>query len=93
MHHKYCKAYHLRDLRLFRDWSQHAKMGESDLSDDSVVYLRDDFTVVTVPILPDAQVIWDSNTVEWQEFCHATLGFAIPEDLQPLYEEQGASSA
>jgi len=82
---KYCKAYYLKDLRLFGGWTEKREENESDLSDDDVVYLWDDFTVVRSPVLPGG-VIFDEVTPQWQEFCQTTLQFEIPEDLRYAYE-------
>lgn len=78
---KYCKAYHLRDLRQFHAWEEILGEGEDALTDDAIVYLQDDLTVVKSPVLPDTGVIWSSVTAEWQEFCQKTLHFKIPADL------------
>lgn len=89
---KYCKAYHLKDLRQFSAWTEKRDENEPDLSDDDVVYLWDDFTVVRSPIIPDKGLIFDEITPEWRDFCQQTLLFAIPEDLRYAYkasEEQG----
>ena len=43
---KYCKAYHLKDLRQFSSWIEKLEENEPELSDDDIVYLWDDFTVV-----------------------------------------------
>jgi hypothetical protein len=84
---KYCKAYYLRDLRQFSGWTEKREESESELSDEDVVYLWDDFVVVRSPVLPGG-VIFDQVTAEWQDFCHATLGFEIPEDLRYAYEKK-----
>ena len=83
----YCKAYHLKDLRQFHNWSEQAKEGEADLADDAIVYLWDDFTVVTTPVSSETDMLWDQVTPDWQEFCQTTLRFEIPEDLRYAYEE------
>ncbi len=92
MTRKYCKAYHLKDLRQFSHWVE--KSEESELKDDDIIYLWDNFTVVKSPIIPDKGILFDQVTPEWQDFCKTTLHFAIPEDLRYAYktdEEQGAS--
>ena len=91
MMRKYCKAYHLRDLRQFSGWTEKKEANESDLSDDDVVYLWDDFTVVRSPVIPDKGLVFDTVTPEWQSFCATTLQFEIPEDLRYAYEQPGAS--
>src|SRR5215472_414263 len=83
---KYCKAYYLKDLRVFEGWSEQREEKEAELTDEDVVYLWDDFVVVRSPVLPGG-VIFDQVTEVWQEFCHTTLGFEIPEDLRYAYEQ------
>ena len=82
---KYCKAYYLKDLRQWGFWAEKREEGESELTDEDVVYLWDDFVVVRSPVLPGG-VIFDQVTPQWQEFCKTTLGFEIPEDLRYAYE-------
>ena len=82
---KYCKAYYLKDLRQFHGWTEKREDNESELTEEDVVYLWDDFTVVRSPVLPGG-VIFDEVTPQWQEFCQATLHFEIPEDLRYAYE-------
>lgn len=89
---KYCKAYHLKDLRQFKDWSEKQEENEPALTDDDVVYLWDDFTVVKSPVIPDKGLIFDQVTPQWQEFCQQTLQFAIPEDLRYAYEQSDAQN-
>jgi hypothetical protein len=83
----YCKAYHVKDLRQFPGWSERAKEDEAHLADEAVVYLWDDFTVVTTPVSSEPDMLWDQVTPDWQEFCQMTLRFEIPEDLRYAYEE------
>lgn len=83
---KYCKAYYLKDLRQYTDWSETGEEGAPTLSDEDVVYLWDDFTVVKSPVLPGG-VIFSDVTPEWKNFCETTLQFSIPEDLRYAYEE------
>lgn len=84
---KYCKAYYLKDLRQFRTWAEKPEENAPELSDDDVVYLWDDYTVVRSPIIPDKGLLFDSVTSEWQEFCQTKLKFEIPEDLRYAYEQ------
>jgi hypothetical protein len=84
---KYCKAYHLKDLRQFHTWIEKCGENEEELSDNDVVYLWDDFTVVRSPVIPDKGLLFDEITSEWQTFCQETLKFAIPEDLRYAYEQ------
>jgi hypothetical protein len=96
---KYCKAYYLKDLKVFTSWAGSCKEEASLLTDDDVVYLWDDFTVVKSPVIPDDGLLFDAVSPEWQEFCKTTLHFEIPEDLRYAYEssedqngEQGTQS-
>lgn len=84
---KYCKAYHLKDLRQFGGWTEKREAQAPELSDEEIVYLWDDFTVVTSPIVPEEGVIFDTITPEWQEFCQHQLHFVIPEDQAYAYEQ------
>lgn len=83
----YCKAYHLKDLRQFRLWKEKRDENEPELSDDAIVYLWDDFTVVRSPVIPDKGLLFDDVTQEWQNFCKETLQFVIPEDLRYAYTQ------
>lgn len=85
--HKYCKAYHLKDLRQFPAWGAQNQEDE-ELTDETIVYLWDDFTVVKSPVLANQGVLWQSVTPEWEAFCHETLHFEIPEDLRYAYEQE-----
>jgi hypothetical protein len=83
---KYCKAYHLGDLRRYPLWQEHPTDATlSTLTDDTVVYLWDDFTVVESPVLQQGN-LFDAVTPEWKTFCTEMLHFAIPEDLQYAYQ-------
>lgn len=84
---KYCKAYHLRDLRQFNAWQEKRTANDQELSGDTIVYLWDDFTVVTSPIHKES-VLFEHVTPEWQHFCTSVLQFEIPEDLRYAYAEQ-----
>lgn len=82
--HKYCKAYKLGNVRQFRGWAEKRQEGDLELSDESICYLWDNFTVVKSPV-QSTGVLFDTVTPEWQEFCTAVLKFEIPEDLQYAY--------
>ncbi|GCF08353.1 hypothetical protein [Dictyobacter arantiisoli] len=88
---KYCRAYHLKDLRQFSAWEEKGEENEPELTDDDIVYLWDDFTVVRSPVIPDKGLIFGEITPQWQEFCKETLKFEIPEDLRYAYEPNSAS--
>lgn len=84
---KYCKAYHLKNLRQFSGWTEQSTEQEPELTDDDICYLWDDFIVVRSPV-QEQGVIFDRVTPEWQEFCKTTLHFEIPEDLRYAYENE-----
>jgi hypothetical protein len=82
---RYCKAYHLKDLRLFEGWVERRGENNTELTDDTIVYLWDDFTVVESPVQND-KVLFDEITPEWRNFCEMTLRFEIPQDLTKAEE-------
>jgi hypothetical protein len=85
--HKYCKAYHLKDLRPFSAWSELQVEDGDELTGDTVVFLWDDFTVVKSPVMTDQGTIWNNVTPEWEIFCKEVLQFEIPEDIRYAYEQ------
>lgn len=88
---KYCKAYSLKKLRKFSQWTECAentkrenksvedKEFESNrqLTDDDFLYLQENY-IVTDGIFKDENIIFSNITSEWKEFCHNTLAFEIP---------------
>lgn len=85
---KYCKAYTLGDLRQYSHWQEcRVKENEPDFTDNTIVYLWDDFTVVESPV-SEQRNIFNNVTPEWQEFCKQTLQFAILENLQYTYQPE-----
>jgi hypothetical protein len=88
----YCRAYYLRDMRRFPQWSEGCvnwqetstaaggNVGEVPPTGDEVVYLHLDLTV-TKSLWHDESVIFSQRTPEWEEFCDQDLGFAVPDDL------------
>lgn len=85
MPRKYCKAYILKDLRQFSGWTEKREVNEPEMKDEDIVYLWDDGTVVTSPVIPDKGIVFEQVTPAWQEFCQTVLQFAIPEDLRYAY--------
>lgn len=88
----YSKAYVLKDLRGFDGWAENAREGADELTDDSVVFVQDDLTVVDEKMLfedtiEDKDYIYNAGTDEWKKFCKETLEFEIPEDLRYAYEQ------
>jgi hypothetical protein len=87
---EYCKAYYLRDLKQFADWPAEANLTavkdskesdeETDGDEQRVVFIHQDFTV-TASMRHDEEIIFNSITPEWQQFCFGTLAFRVPDDL------------
>ena len=88
---KYCKAYPLKKLRTFSQWSERTENTrkekqeidgqevevERKLTDDAFLYLQENY-VVTDGIFIDENIIFDDVTSEWFDFCQNTLEFEIP---------------
>lgn len=83
---KYCKAYHLRELRQYPGWEENRTAQSLALGDESIVYLWDDLTVATSPIHQNS-LIFQQITPQWQDFCTQTLRFSIPDDLHFAYAQ------
>lgn len=81
---RYCKAYHLKDLRQFGDWSE--KPVDQELSDETICYVWDDFTVVLSPI-QDSGVLFNTITPAWQAFLQNILHFMSPAELEATNQQ------
>jgi hypothetical protein len=89
---KYCKAYHLGDLRQYPGWSEsrinwkkkdNGKNGESAdeaFTDDKVVFIHQDL-MVTESVWHNENVIFNQADPAWGDFCANTLKFKVPDDL------------
>ncbi len=89
---KYCKAYHLGDMRKYRKWNENPKNarkekkevngeeieGARTLSDESIVYLQENY-VVTDDIYKEENIIFNDVTPKWEKFCKEKLDFEIPD--------------
>ena len=73
----YCKAYFLADLTQFPDWPTNPP----DLTDDTVVFLHQDFSV-TRSMFHSKEVVFDFASPAWKTFCTNQLAFAVPTDLE-----------
>ena len=87
----YAKGYLLGDLRKFSGWHE-AKINSSELPDDEVVFLHQDFTVTQL-IWPGENVIFNQDTPEWRDFCSQHLQFEVPDDFDLIASTQHVSSA
>jgi uncharacterized protein len=89
---KYCKAYHLRDLRAFSGWveeridwkvtnqSEQVLPDHGKFADDMVVFIHQDFTV-TETMWHNENVIFNQISESWRDFCQQVLCFRVPTDL------------
>ena len=89
---RYCKAYPIMNLREFAGWTENtanARPADDDadaqeghvsrtFSADDFLYLQENY-VVTDGIFIDENIIFDSVTPEWIDFCRNTLAFEVPE--------------
>lgn len=96
---KYCKAYHLKDFRQFAGWSEDrinwkksADEADKQLGDENVVFLHEDYTV-TLSIWANENVIFNSVTPEWQDFCNNVLEFKVPDDLDLIVAASSAANS
>jgi len=103
----YAQGYLLGDLRKFSDW-QEAKINwkvtvpetvpengnadSTELSDDDVVFLHQDFTVTQL-MWPGENVIFNQVTPEWVEFCAQELQFKVPDALDLIASAREAKPA
>jgi hypothetical protein len=72
----FCKAYPVNAFYEFPDWRI-----EQSLSDDAVVYLHQDFSV-TASMWPGENVVFDSGSENWRNYCRNRLDFHVPTDLE-----------
>lgn len=89
---RYCKAYPVSAFRAFDQWSPQAQNARAVpgtnggdqsasprvLTDDDYLFLQEN-CVVTDGIFIDENIIFDSVTPEWQQFCKEQLGFEVPQ--------------
>lgn len=88
---KYCKAYYIKDLRKFSQWTEKSENTRKEtreidgqevevnreLTDDDFLFLQENY-VITDGIFQDENVIFNKITREWKDFCRNTLLFEIP---------------
>ena len=90
---KYCKSFQLQRFRQFPGWCEHLENarkirqeidGEKvevarELTDADYLYLQENFTV-TDSIFIDENIIFDTVTSDWVDFCVNELGVQFPTD-------------
>ena len=103
---KYCKAYPVKRLHEFSQWTEHSdntrkKTKDIDgtavevnrqLTDDDILYVQENY-VVTDGIFQDENIIFDQITPEWKEFCHTVLEFEVPDYASRTVNEPVGTSA
>lgn len=72
----YCKAYPVKALDPFPGWQT-----RQALTDDSVVYLHQDFSV-TASMWHGEDVVFDPDVEGWRSYCRDRLDFHVPTDLE-----------
>lgn len=90
---KYCKAYHLQDLREYPAWSEGRINwkkkkddnngdgdGDEPFPGDKVVFIHQDLTV-TESVWHNENVIFNQVDSAWSDFCSDALRFKVPDDL------------
>lgn len=98
----YAKAYLLGELRRFSGWREEQvnrrqpaaeeNGRSSELTDNDVVFLHQDFTVTEL-IWPGENVIFNHDTPEWREFCTQELQFKVPDDFDLIASSSTDSPA
>ncbi|MDY7024102.1 MAG: hypothetical protein SWJ54_22595 [Cyanobacteriota bacterium] len=88
---KYCKAYPIQKLRQYSQWTEQTENTRTEtqtiegqevevqreLTEDDFLYLQENY-VVTDGIFKDENIIFDTVTPEWKEFCETILKFEVP---------------
>jgi hypothetical protein len=93
---KYCKAYPIPKFREFSGWKENSANARKEnyaprpLTDADCLYLQENL-VVTDGIFLDENVIFESVTPEWTDFCKNTLQFELPDYLKPKSQKSEGS--
>ena len=88
---RYCKAYPITRFREFPGWAEDARNARKvkqevdgvevdaprPLTDQDHLYLQESL-IVTDDIFLDENIIFESVTPEWADFCRNTLNFEVP---------------
>lgn len=101
----YCKAYPIRQLRQFSQWSEQTKNTRKiqqvvnsqtvevnrTITEDDFLYLQENY-VVTDGIFLDENVIFDEVSSEWIAFCKDILKFEPTADTTKIAEISATES-
>lgn len=80
---QYCKAYPLSRVREFAAWKEKTPIEETSDGTQKYIYLHNNF-VVTAGVFVDEDVLFDSVTPGWIEFCTLNLAFSVPPDIAAM---------
>jgi hypothetical protein len=94
---KYCKAYYLKELRKFKEWTESSENARKEkeevddnlvlkpreLTDENLLYLQENY-VVTDSIFKDKNIIFEDVTPEWVIYCQKILGFEPPSEQEQI---------
>jgi len=77
----YCKCYLLKDLKQYPQWSTQTTTAATELEDDSLAYICDDFRVTTdcLDWENTSAFLLTEVTPEWQKYCKEELKFEVPD--------------
>jgi len=84
----YCKVYSLQQLQRFPAWQERNEISNTfgrleSLGGDSLLFLHQDFRV-TLSMWPNEQVVFETDSEDWRQFCLNVLNFHPPSDLDWL---------
>jgi len=103
---RYCKAYHLKDLRQYSGWFESkinwkdkanksitiTSNDDQEFSDDDIVFMHQDYTV-TQSMWHNENVIFNDVTPEWETFSTDVLRFKVPDDIDLIVPAEVVSAA
>jgi uncharacterized protein len=93
---KYCKAYHLRELRQYPAWAErrinwkqreNSSDSEAPFPEDKIVFLHQDCSV-TESMWHNENVIFNDVNSDWEAFCLSSLKFKVPDDLDLIAQNE-----
>jgi len=80
----FCKAYPVDQLRQFRGWKENPQpynsaeqTSDTQTPPPGYLFLQEDFTV-TRGIFLNEDVVFDSVTQDWKDYCQTVLNFSVP---------------
>lgn len=105
---KYCRAYHLADLRRFAGWSENPITADTKNAEhgsgndqpaahpptlgDASIVYLHEDFAVTADVWRNENVVFDQGTAAWKEFCATVLNFKVPDDLDLIVPPAAGST-